>query len=116
MILTKSQSKCLLTIDNLLSNRDYIKAIDIVKKLNVTRSSCHSMIEILSDLGLIKKDKNQITLTQSGDMTAKLYKTYFDEIYNLLSKKINGNIDECVFVLMETLSQEQLSKLCTTMN
>ena len=55
------------------------------------------MIKILSDLGLIKKDKNQITLTQSGDMTAKLYKTYFDEIYNLLSKKINGNIDECVF-------------------
>ncbi len=116
MTLTKSQSKYLLNIANLLKDRDYIKSIDLVRLLNVSRSSCHNMLEVLSDLGLININERKITLSSLGISTVNRYNSYYQKIYKIMSKKIDGNINDGIYAFMECLSQEQLDKLCTTIN
>lgn len=116
MTLTKSQSKYLLNIYDLLDDKDYIKAIDLVKILNVSRSSTHKMLEILSDFGLISINDRKITLTTIGKTTSIKYKTCYEQIYKILSNKINGDISESIYSILESLSTEQLDRLCTTIN
>ncbi len=116
MTLTKSQSKYLLNIYDLLKDKDYIKAIDLVKILNVSRSSASKMLEILSDLGLINIDDRKIVLTSFGTKTSIRYKTYYDQIDLVLRNKINGDITDCIYSILESLSKEQLDKLCITTN
>lgn len=116
MTLTKSQSKYLLNIASLLKDKDYIKSIDLVRLLNVSRSSCHNMLEVLSDLGLIDINERKITLSSLGVNTANRYNNYYQRVYDILSNNFDGNINDGIYAFIECLSQEQLDKLCTTIN
>lgn len=68
---TKSEQLYLKTIYNLSLKMDYVKSVDIAKKLNYSRPSVLGLLRKLEDKGLIIfGEKKRIILTEEGKSVA----------------------------------------------
>lgn len=112
MALTTTQIKYLIVIQS-LNCGGIIRSADIAGFLGVSKPTVHSMLEQLSKLALIKKEKYSVLeLTEHGESVAKLYADGFMSFSLLLSKRLNlpeKNADEGALAILGCLDSEELA-------
>ena len=115
MELTASQIKYLLAVHKLNKNGT-IRSADIAGRLAVTRPSAHRMINQLTQLGLLEKERyTSVKITQSGLMLSCLYNDAFFTIFDFLYHQLNippESAEDGTLAIIKSLSPDILESVC----
>lgn len=119
MKLTKNKIQYMLKIAQLCKKSDKVRLIDICNSLGVSKASTHRMVNYLIEMGYIYKNKDYITLTQTGiDLTENLllkYKCFNEFFCNFFCLPLQQS-NEATFSLLGNLSNDSIDLIFKKIN
>lgn len=119
-ILTASNIKYLLTLKKLNEDSMGIRCVDIAEALDFSKSSVHTMMKTLSDIGFVEKVRyGTVFLTEKGFKFADQYSKYFKLSSNFLNKVFDWPPEETEkisYTILAEISVDGLENMCKKIN
>lgn len=109
MKLTHSQMRYILAIFRLSENGESVRSADLAKALGITRPSVSRMLQVLSELGLLNKDRyGKISFTEAGRAFAEELLEMAADLSCRLREALDLSFetaDDCALLLLQELRE-----------
>lgn len=112
--LTSANIRYLLTIKAFTDSRKPVRGAYLAEYLHYKKSSVHSMLQNLMELGMIEKSAdNLVHLTEKGADTAFRYQMYYSRLDTAMQQCLPGfeNRENAVLALLAEVPEQILQNL-----